>query len=158
MKKLFLSGILVLILSVLSYGKGIKAYNFQLKDENGKIVKLEDFKGNVVLVIFWHPLCGSCRAFMPELNLLYEKFKGKPVKFLAVNMGDENGEEIKKIKEKWGFDIPVLLDGKSIKSQYRVIGTPIVYFLRKDLTIDKILYGRTDISKVEKVINNLLKE
>ncbi len=157
MLKKFLAVFLILGIFSFSYSKGIKAYNFELLDENGKKVKLEQFRGNVVFIIFWHPLCHSCREELPEISLLAEKYKDKPVKFLAIVMGEKDPEKIKKIKEDWGFYIPVLIGDSVVKSKYRIIGTPIIYILRKDLTIGKIFLGKQPLEKLDRYINKFLK-
>ncbi len=148
----------VFLLSGFSFGKGLKPYMFQLKDENGNTVKLEELKGNVVFLIFWSTTCGVCREELPNLSLLAEKYKDKPVKFFAVVVNEKDIEKVKKVKEEWGFYIPVLIGNDVIKAKYRIIGTPVIYILRKDLTIGKILYGAYPLKKLEKYINKFLKE
>lgn len=156
MKRIFL--ILILLVPLVAFSKGLKPYMFQLKDENGNTIKLEQLKGNVVYLIFWSKTCHTCKEELPQINKLYKKFKNKKVKFFAVVIDEKNPDKIKKIKEKWGFDIPVLLGDDTVKSKYRIIGTPITYILRKDLTIGKIIYGAHSLKKLEKYINKFLEE
>jgi thiol-disulfide isomerase/thioredoxin len=40
--------------------------------------------GNVVVLEFWATWCGPCIISMPHMNELAEKFKDKPVRFIAV--------------------------------------------------------------------------
>ncbi len=149
---------IILSISVSSFSKGLKAYPFELKDEKGSVVKLKELKGNVVFLIFWSTTCGACRKELPEISLLAEKYKDKPVKFFAIVINEKDIRKIKKIKEEWGFDLPVLIGNSIIKSKYRIIGTPIIYILRKDLTIGKILYGSRSLKKLEKYIDKFLGE
>ena len=148
----------ILFIFSFSFGKGLKPYMFQLRDENGNIVKLEELKGNVVFLIFWSTTCGVCKEELPNISLLAENYKGKPVKFFAVVVNEKDIEKIKEVKEEWGFYIPVLIGNDVIKSKYRIIGTPVIYILRKDLTIGKILYGAYPLTKLEKYIKKFLKE
>lgn len=53
----------------------------------------EKLKGKVVVLEFWATWCGPCVAAIPHLNELAEKYKNKPVQFIAVTNQDE-----KKIK------------------------------------------------------------
>jgi uncharacterized protein (TIGR03435 family) len=46
-------------------------------------------KGNVVVLEFWATWCAPCIAAMPHLNELAEKFKDKPVRFIAITNEDE---------------------------------------------------------------------
>lgn len=67
---------------------GTSLPDIELPDSLDKKVKLSSLKGNLVLVEFWASWCKPCRIKHPELNRIYNKFKGKPLK------GGENGFEI----------------------------------------------------------------
>lgn len=60
-----------------------------LKDLQGKVRDLNDFKGQVVLVNFWATWCPPCRVEMPSMWRLKQKFNGSPFVVLAVDMGEE---------------------------------------------------------------------
>ncbi|NPA16183.1 peroxiredoxin family protein [Persephonella sp.] len=138
--------------------KSIRPYMFTLKDENGNTVSLESLKGNVVYLIFWSKTCHTCEEELKSINTLYHRYRDKGVIFYAVVIDEKSPEKIKEIKKKWGFDIPVLIGDLTVKSKYRIVGTPITYILRKDLTIGKIIYGAISTKKAEKYIKRLLKE
>ncbi len=150
--------IILLFLIVTVNAKGLKAPYFELKDENGKIVKLTDLKGNVTILIFWSTTCGVCKKELPEISFLQDEYANKPVKFYAVVINTDNINEIKKIKEEWEFDIPVLIGNYETVKKYRIIGTPIIYIIRKDLTVGKIFFGETSIKRLKKYINKFLGE
>jgi peroxiredoxin len=48
-------------------GPGVQARGFALKDMDGKIVRLSDFRGKCVLINFWATWCGSCVHEIPDL-------------------------------------------------------------------------------------------
>ena len=155
----FIKFLTVILLFVsISWSKGLKAPYFELKDENGKIVKLTDLKGNVSVLIFWATTCGVCEKELPEISFLQDEYANKHVKFYAVVINTDKINEIKETKEKWGFDIPVLIGNYETVKKYRIIGTPIIYILRKDLTVGKIFFGETSIKRLKKYINKFLGE
>lgn len=65
-----------------------------LTDINGKVVRLEDFKGKVVYIDFWASWCGPCRVMMPFSKELHDKLSPKEQKqivFLYISI-DANKE------------------------------------------------------------------
>lgn len=68
---------------------GNPAYDFQLKNEKGQVLKLKDFKGKVLILDFWFYGCFGCRFMPAGLRPVVDAFKGnKNVVFLSVNVDD----------------------------------------------------------------------
>ncbi len=139
-----------------SYAKG-KIPKFELKDETGKIVSRDDLKGKPSVLIFWSLHCHSCRKELPIMNKFYKKYKDK-VNFYAIVIDTSDPEKVQERKQQWGFDIPVLLNGRDIMYKYRIFGVPITYFVNKDLTVHKIIAGRVSEEKLSKIFNKFLQK
>jgi thiol-disulfide isomerase/thioredoxin len=73
---------------------GRPAYDFALADTNGKIHRLSDFKGKVVLLDYWYNGCGGCRKVAPYIAEVEKLFAGKPVEFISITF--QNGDRWKK--------------------------------------------------------------
>ena len=69
--------------------KGSPGPDFSLKDVNGNIYKLTDFKGNIVYIDFWATWCKPCIAEIPHLEKLQEEFKDKDIKFVSISIDSE---------------------------------------------------------------------
>jgi len=58
----------------------------------GAAIKLADYRGKVVVVVFWGSWCGPCMAMVPRERELAERMKDKPFVLLGVNCGDERNK------------------------------------------------------------------
>ncbi|MEQ7801313.1 thioredoxin-like domain-containing protein [Pedobacter sp. ASV1-7] len=66
---------------------GSKVYNFTLLDENGKTVRLTDFKDSILLIDFWFLGCKGCTQMPKALEGIMERYKHKKdVKFISLNV------------------------------------------------------------------------
>jgi thiol-disulfide isomerase/thioredoxin len=68
-------------------------------------------KGSVVLIDFWAHWCGPCRASVPKINELHEKFKSKGLVIVAVH-SDPNTEKGKSAITETSMAYPVAFDTK----------------------------------------------
>ena len=92
----------------------VPAPAIELKDTSGKLHRLSDYRGKVVVVNFWATWCEPCREEMPSLQKLKERFdrdaRGPaPLVILAVNY-NENTASIDKFLKAVRVEFPVLLD------------------------------------------------
>ena len=90
------------------------APDFALKDVDGKLHRLSENRGKVVLVNFWATWCPPCRQEMPSMQRAWEKLKGENFEMLAVNVGEDE-DTIFGFSFAAGMELtfPILLDPDS---------------------------------------------
>lgn len=64
---------------------------------NGKKVSLADFKGKYVLIDFWASWCMPCRAMIPSIKGIYDKYKNKRFTVLGVSLDSKKENWVKAI-------------------------------------------------------------
>jgi peroxiredoxin len=117
---------------------GQAAPAFELKDTDGKTVKLSDFKGKIVVIEWFNPQCPYVVKHHEKNSTMtdtYNKFKDKGVVWLAINSGaagkeGAGHEKSAKAKADWKIPFPVLLDesGKTGKA-YGSKNTPGMFVI-----------------------------
>lgn len=112
-----------------------------LKDLSGKAIKLEDYRGKVVMVQFWATYCPPCLKEMPSMTRMQARLAGKPFAILAVNMG-ETEQEVKEFLAKMKVDFTILMDsdGKAL-SDWKVFVAPSTFLIDPKGSIRYTLQG-----------------
>lgn len=127
------------------------------KDIEGKDIALSDFigKGNYVLLDMWASWCAPCKAEIPYLAQLHNRYKDKGLTVIGLFTWDkaENlPEAIKSEKITWPQIIDT--DNQGMK-QYGVGGIPHIILFSPDGTILKRgLRGDFMIKTVENILSN----
>jgi thiol-disulfide isomerase/thioredoxin len=90
---------------------------FSFYDSSGQTLSTSDLKGKVIFINFWATWCPPCRAEMPSLNALYNKFKEDDrFVFLFINE-DDDLSKAKAYLQKEGFNIPLSSRAGNVPSQ-----------------------------------------
>lgn len=125
---------------VMTYSIGDKAEDFSLKNIDGKMVSLADFKdAKGFIVIFTCNTCPYSVANEDRIIELDKKYKPKGFPVVAINPNNpevSSGDSFELMKERAaekGFAFPYLLDeGQKVYPKYGATKTPHVFVLKKD--------------------------
>ena len=132
------------------------AIDFALKNLEGKVVKLSDLRGKVVVVDFWATWCGPCKASFPYLQQVYNKYKDNPkIVILALNTwenvsGKEREDLVKKFMADNKYTFQVLYD-EGFVEKYGVDGIPTKFVIDKKGMIQFKTIGFTGEKMVDEM-------
>lgn len=138
-------------------------FDFQLKDLNGKTVKLSDYKGKYLIVDIWGTWCPPCRAEIPHFIDLLKKYQPKGLEIVGINYegGEDEKEDIEKIKKfNKEFGVPytcVIGDEKTQKQVPNFQGYPTTLFLDKSGTVRMMIVGGEPLYRLEAAVEALMK-
>jgi thiol-disulfide isomerase/thioredoxin len=85
------------------------AADFVLEDIQGRIHRLEDYRGKWVLVNFWATWCSPCLTEIPELNSLHDAHKDKDLLVIGIAMQSESRNKVAEFARSHDIAYPLVL-------------------------------------------------
>ena len=125
---------------------GELAADLAYEDPDGKVIKLSDLRGQVVLIDFWASWCGPCRQENPNVVKTYNKYKDKGFTIYSVSLDTDKSKWIEAIKIdnlSWPNHVSDLKGWQSeAAAKYEVNSIPATFLLDKEgRIIDQNLRG-----------------
>lgn len=107
--------------------------DLDLKDfKTKKSVKLSKYiKGKIALIDFWASWCRPCRAEIPNIAKIYEKY-GKEIIVISLNVWDQPAAQAKAIKDLNMNWLQLTDDTKNSTNVYGIDGIPHIMLIGKD--------------------------
>jgi peroxiredoxin len=110
----------------------IYADDFILADLNGKIIRLNDYKGSMILLNFMTTWCPECLAAIPYLKSIYTKYNKKGLILININIQEKTGK-VATYSQKHNLPYPTVLDQEgTIARSYGIAGVPVKILIARD--------------------------
>lgn len=117
----------------------IPIYEFELLDQYGKLRKLSEFKGKLMVFDFWFTGCYSCAKLAEELKPIILSYRGNNnVEFISISIDTNHEEWLKSVnKETYSHkdQINLFTNGLGRKhamvSNYRINSFPTLFLISK---------------------------
>ncbi len=135
----------------------------ELRDLNGKPIKIHELKGQVVVVSFWATWCVPCLAELGFMQKFHEKYQKDGLTVLAISTdGPETRSRVRGVAKRKGWSLSVLLDegGTAISNLNPRGATPYTMFIDRQGRLANAHegYKAGDEQGYEKLIQKLVAE
>ncbi|HEY0651562.1 MAG TPA: thioredoxin family protein [Chryseosolibacter sp.] len=132
----------------LNYGVGDTVADFKLKNVDGKMVSLADYKTSKgVIVIFDCNTCPYSRAYNERIIQLNKKYSSVGFPVITINANDpeqsdgDSFEEMVDLAKRKKYDFPYLVDDTQVVAKsFGATNTPHVFVLKNDNNTFKVAY------------------
>ncbi len=102
---------------------------FTLADLEGNPVSLSDFQGKAVFINFWATWCPPCRAEMPEIEAIYQKYRDQDVAVIGVDLFEPE-DKVREYVQRGGFSWTFVIDTTGeVTRKYGISALPTSFFL-----------------------------
>lgn len=148
---------MVLILSACNTSlKKDDVFEFELKNIDGNMVRLSDFKGKKVYLKLWASWCSICLNSLDETDKLAENDDFVVISMVApLIRGEKDGESFKKWYTKLGYkNLPVLFDeGGKVMDELGVFAYPSYVFFDENGKITHSGPGHVSNKKIIEIMS-----
>jgi cytochrome c biogenesis protein CcmG/thiol:disulfide interchange protein DsbE len=108
------------------------APDFKLKDFSGKELSLADSRGKVILLNFWATWCGPCRAEIPTLVKLQERYKDQ-LQIIGLVVDEDEEDPVRQVVAAEGINYPVAMAPTDVRIQYGgITALPSVFVIDRE--------------------------
>ncbi len=115
--------------------EGQPAIDIMMKDVNGNVKHLSDFRGKVIYMDLWATWCGPCIQESPAFEALSKKYEGKDIVFLPVST-DSRAATWKSYLQSHHKDLPQYISqDQALKDDWCVMYIPRFILIDRDFKI-----------------------
>jgi|688.fasta_scaffold98210_5 thiol-disulfide isomerase/thioredoxin len=101
---------------------GIKAPNFSERSIKNKKLDSKKLLDQIIVYNFWFTTCPPCKAEIPKLNQLRDKYKDKNIEFIAIALDPEY--LIQEYIQKNPFNYDIIAEGRWIAEKFEISSYP----------------------------------
>ena len=136
--------------------KGQPAIDIMIKDVDGNIKHLSDFRGKVIYLDLWATWCGPCIQESPAFEALSKKYEGKDIVFLPVST-DSQMATWKSYLQSHHKDLPQYISqDQALKDDWCVKYIPRFILIDRDFKIVDAYAPRPSEEGIESLLNSIL--
>ncbi len=110
--------------------EGVKAAPaFSIHGADGKMVSLDSFRGDILVLNFWSYGCGASRVELPRLVELHDKYGELGVQFVSIDSGADAAEAESFLEENNARHILLSDTDDEVSDAYRVFAIPVTVLI-----------------------------
>jgi peroxiredoxin len=127
-----------------------------LEDSSGSPVRLNDYRGKIVVLDFWATWCHGCKEEIPWFSEFHRKYGDKGVSVVGVSLDEDGWKVVKPFIKAMAVPYRIVLGNDSTAKQYGIGNMPDTFLIDRDGRIAATYVGLVDRENIEKNIQELL--
>lgn len=131
---------------------------FDLKDANGRDVKLADLRGKVVLVNFWATWCHGCQTEIPWFIEFQKEYADGGLVVVGISMDDDGWKSVRPWLKEKKVNYLIVIGNEALGKQYGLDGMPLTALVDREGRVADVHPGLVDKAATQQKIRALLQE
>jgi thiol-disulfide isomerase/thioredoxin len=124
-------------------------------DISGHRFDLSSYRGKVVVLNFWVTWCEPCRAEIPELIELHNRFRDRGLAIIGIALEDDLAS-VQNASKQLNVNYPVALGDKRMSAVFGGVGFPTTFVIGRDGRIYSKHMGATNLKVLQDEVEQLL--
>ncbi|HEX8181354.1 MAG TPA: TlpA disulfide reductase family protein [Pyrinomonadaceae bacterium] len=150
--------LLLLLAPIATVAQGTKAPAWALRDTRGRIVRLSDYKGKVVLLNFWATWCPPCRAEIPELTKWQRQYESSGLRIIGITYPPTMRATVRRFMRRAKINYPVVFGAKATKALFDPgEALPLSVIIDRAGNVREVIQGIVFPEEFEQKVKPLLK-
>ena len=119
-------------------------------------ISLQAFRRRVVVLNFWASWCGPCKEEAPQLQAVWQAYRGRGVQLIGVDHRDDRTAAIA-FQRRYAISYPSVSDpAGELSARYRMIGIPTTFVIDGAGRIRFRFVGKVDASLLRAALAQVL--
>jgi cytochrome c biogenesis protein CcmG, thiol:disulfide interchange protein DsbE len=136
----------------------VQAPSFTVKSVEGKSVRFSDYRNRPVVVDFWATWCVPCRASMPHLSSMQERYAKNGLAVIGMSVDESGPAPVKKFASGLGVKFTIAMANDEVLDAYGPIRSiPTTFFINRKGEIVRRVVGYIDGETMDSYVQEILK-
>jgi cytochrome c biogenesis protein CcmG, thiol:disulfide interchange protein DsbE len=125
---------------------------------DGGVWRMEDHRGQVVLINYWATWCGPCQEETPGLVRLARELGPKGLAVVGVSMDEGDRKKVRDFVERFQVSYPVVFPAAMSQLGSGMVGLPTTILVDRNGRVAKTYVGAVRRADFEMDVNAVLRE
>lgn len=134
------------------------APELHLRDSSGRMIRLKNYRGKIVVLDFWATWCHGCKEEIPWFAEFERKYGPQGANVVGVSLDDEGWKVVKPFIQTADVPYTIVLGDQATTKEYGIVNMPDTFLIDRHGRIAAKYAGLVSREDVEANLRKMLAE